>query len=61
MLDRDTGLTLDGLLLWLRSFFSEEGRHIAQDTGRDGIVSAFTPTAVALLLKRSSERWPTGS
>jgi hypothetical protein len=49
VLDTQTSLTLDGLLLWLRSFLGEEGRHLAQDTGRDGIVSALTPTAVELV------------
>lgn len=42
------GLTLDGLLSWLRVFLTKEGRRIAQDTGRDGIVSALAPTAVEL-------------
>ncbi len=49
VLDTATGLTLDGLLMWLRSFLSDEGRRIAQDTGRDGIVSALAPTAVELV------------
>ncbi len=49
VLDSDTGLTLDGLLMWLRTFLGEEGRHLAQDTGRDGIVSALAPTAVELV------------
>jgi hypothetical protein len=49
VLDTDTGLTLDGLLMWLRTFLGEEGRHLAQDTGRDGIVSALAPTAVELV------------
>ena len=35
-----TNLTLDGLLLWMRSFLGEEGRRIVEETGRDGIVSA---------------------
>ena len=48
-LNSDTGLTLDGLLSWLRSFLTTEGRRLAQDGGRDGIVSGLTPTAIALL------------
>jgi hypothetical protein len=34
----------------LRVFFTEDGPNIIRDTGRDGLVSSFTPTAVALLL-----------
>lgn len=49
MLDTDTGLTLDGLLTWLHAFLSDEGRRLAQDGGRDGIVSALAPMAVELL------------
>jgi len=49
MLDPRTSLTLDGLLTWLHGFLSEEGRRIAQDSGRDGIVSFVAPTAVELL------------
>ncbi|MEP9364542.1 hypothetical protein ABLE68_16365 [Nocardioides sp. CN2-186] len=48
MLHDESNLTLDGLLSWLRTFLAEEGRHLAQDAGRDGIVSALAPTAVAL-------------
>ena len=48
MLHDESNLTLDGLLNWLRAFLAEEGRHLAQDAGRDGIVSALAPTAVAL-------------
>ena len=48
VLHDETNLTLDGLLTWLRGFLAEEGRHLAQDAGRDGIVSALAPTAVAL-------------
>lgn len=48
MLHDESNLTLDGLLNWLRGFLAEEGRHLAQDAGRDGIVSALAPTAVAL-------------
>jgi hypothetical protein len=44
----DQGLTLDGLLSWLRVFLTKEGRRIAQDAGRDGIVSALAPTAIEL-------------
>ncbi|MFC6344480.1 hypothetical protein ACFP8W_21035, partial [Nocardioides hankookensis] len=43
-----TNLTLDGLLTWLHTFLTDEGRRLAQDAGRDGIVSALAPTAVAL-------------
>ena len=50
VLDRDTGLTLDDLVQWLRVFFTEDGPNIIRDTGRDGLVSSFTPTAAALLL-----------
>lgn len=48
VLHDETNLTLDGLLTWLRAFLAEEGRHLAQDAGRDGIVAALAPTAVAL-------------
>lgn len=47
-LDDRTNLTLDGLLAWLSAFLRDEGRRLAQDAGRDGIVSALAPTAVAL-------------
>lgn len=47
-LDDTTNLTLDGLLTWLTAFLSDEGRRLAQDAGRDGIVAALTPAAVAL-------------
>lgn len=47
-LDDKTNLTLDGLLSWLSTFLHDEGRRLAQDAGRDGIVSALAPTAVAL-------------
>lgn len=43
-LNPSDNLTLDGLLSWLRTFLAEEARHIAQDAGRDGIVSGLTPT-----------------
>jgi hypothetical protein len=49
-LDRNTGLSLDDLVQWMRVFFSEDGPNIIRDAGRDGLVSSFTPTAVALLL-----------
>jgi hypothetical protein len=48
VLDSSTNLTLDGLLLWMRSFLGEEGRRIVEETGRDGIVSTFTPTVIKL-------------
>jgi hypothetical protein len=47
-LDTETLLTLDGLLMWLRSFLGEEGRRIAEDTGRDGIVSTLAPTLIEI-------------
>lgn len=47
-LDETGNLTLDGLLQWLRSFLSDEGRRLAQDAGRDGIVAALAPACVAL-------------
>ncbi|MFC5265428.1 hypothetical protein ACFPJ1_25240 [Kribbella qitaiheensis] len=50
VLDRGTGLTLDDLVQWLRVFFTEDGPNIIRDTGRDGLVSSFTPTVAALLL-----------
>lgn len=50
ILDRATGLTLDDLVQWMRVFFTEDGPNIIRDTGRDGLVSSFTPTVVALLL-----------
>jgi hypothetical protein len=50
VLDRDTGLTLDDIVQWMNVFFTEDGPNIIRDTGRDGLVSSFTPTVVALLL-----------
>ena len=50
VLDRTTGLTLDDLVQWLRVFVTEDGPNIIRDSGRDGLVSSFTPTAAALLL-----------
>ncbi|TCN41050.1 hypothetical protein EV644_105336 [Kribbella orskensis] len=50
VLDRTTGLTLDDLVQWLRVFVTEDGPNIIRDSGRDGLVSSFTPTAVELLL-----------
>ncbi|GAA1955793.1 hypothetical protein GCM10009798_13790 [Nocardioides panacihumi] len=50
VLDPPTGLTLDDLVQWLRVFVTQDGPNIIRDTGRDGLVSSFTPTAVALLL-----------
>jgi hypothetical protein len=55
ILDRRTGLTLDDLVQWMRVFFAEDGPNIIRDTGRDGLVSSFTPTAVALLLTLRNE------
>lgn len=48
MLDK-RGLTLDGLLTWLHDFLSNEGRQLAQDGGRDGVVSGLAPMAVELV------------
>ncbi|MGZ4464056.1 MAG: hypothetical protein ACXVW0_01710 [Nocardioides sp.] len=48
MLHEEANLTLDGLLQWLAAFLSDEGRRLAQDAGRDGIVAGLTPTAVTL-------------
>ncbi|WP_371402931.1 hypothetical protein OHA10_34200 [Kribbella sp. NBC_00662] len=50
ILDRGTGLTLDDLTQWLRVFVTEDGPNIIRDTGRDGLVSTFTPTAIDLLV-----------
>ena len=47
-LDDTSNMTLDGLLSWLGSFLSDEGRRLAQDAGRDGIVAGLAPTAAAL-------------
>jgi hypothetical protein len=55
ILDRDTGLTLDDLLQWMRVFLTEDGPNIIRDTGRDGLVSSFTPTVVALLFALRDE------
>jgi hypothetical protein len=49
VLDQSKGLTLDGLLTWIHDFLSHEGRRIAQDAGRDGIVSALAPMVVELV------------
>jgi hypothetical protein len=49
VIDARTRLTLDGLLSWLRTFLTEDGPRIVQDTGRDGITTSFTPTVVTLL------------
>lgn len=44
----ETRLTLDGLFLWMRAFLTDEGRRIAEGTGRDGIVAALNPTLAKL-------------
>lgn len=49
VLDRGNGLTLAGLLDWLRTFLTEDGPRLAQDTGRDGITTSITPTVIDLL------------
>jgi hypothetical protein len=43
-LSDDGDLTLDGLLSWLRRFLTEDGPMYARDSGRDGMLTAFTPT-----------------
>jgi hypothetical protein len=43
-----SGLTLAGLIDWLRTFLTVDGARYAQDGGRDGMLTAFTPTVVAL-------------
>ena len=42
------GMTVAGLLSWIRTFVTEEGPRIVRDTGRDGIATSFTPTLVDL-------------
>ncbi len=54
VLDAHNGLTLAGLLDWLRVFLVEDGPRTARDTARDGILTVFTPTAVALRTVLSS-------
>ncbi|TCC07982.1 hypothetical protein [Kribbella soli] len=49
VLDRSSGLTLDDVVQWLRVFVTQDGPNIIRDTGRDGLVSTFTPTAIDLL------------
>ena len=49
ILNAQTRLTLDGYLGWLRTFLTKDGPRIARDTGRDGLTTSFTPTALALL------------
>ena len=41
------GLTLDGLLEWMRTVLGEYGRRVAQEAGRDGVV-ALVPSLTAL-------------
>jgi hypothetical protein len=48
-LGSDTGLTLAGLLAWLRMFLTEDGPLYLRDTGRDGIRTAFAPLAFQLV------------
>ena len=50
-------LTLDGLLLWMRKFLTEDGRRIAEDTGRDGIVAALAPTLTELRKFKKFAQW----
>lgn len=42
------GLSLDGLIQWLRSFLTHDGVSYIRDAGRDGIKTAFAPTAKVL-------------
>jgi hypothetical protein len=42
--DKDTGLTIDGLLRWLRDFNAVEGHTILTGGGRIGLETAFVPT-----------------
>lgn len=44
-----SGLTLDGLLTWVRTVVTEEGPRIARDTGRDGIRTSLMPTVLELV------------
>jgi hypothetical protein len=44
-LDEDNHLTLDGLLSWLRTFVRVDGPAYLRDSGRDGLATAFVPTA----------------
>jgi hypothetical protein len=46
VLPGSNGLTLDGLLTWVRSVVTEEGPRIARDTGRDGIRTSLMPTVL---------------
>lgn len=55
LLDRTTGLTLDDLVQWLRVFVTQDGPNIIRDTGRDGLVSTFTPTVKELMLTLRTE------
>jgi hypothetical protein len=45
----DPGLTLAGLLAWLRMFLTEDGPLYLRDTGRDGIRTAFAPLTYQLV------------
>ncbi len=48
-----TGLTVDGLLTWARTFVTEEGPRIARDTGRDGIRTSLMPTVLDIVTQVS--------
>lgn len=48
-LDEPTHLTLDGLLSWLRTFVRTDGPAYLRDSGRDGLATAFLPTASKLV------------
>ncbi|MFI5694501.1 hypothetical protein ACIA58_21800 [Kribbella sp. NPDC051586] len=55
LLDRTTGLTLDDIVQWLRIFVTQDGPNIIRNTGRDGLVSTFTPTVIDLMLTLRSK------
>lgn len=50
-----SGLTLDGLLRWLRQFLTEDGPTYIRESGRDGMLTAFAPTASSLLTTLEDE------
>ena len=48
-LDRNQGLTLDGLLSWTRRFLRQDGRSYLADSGRIGLEQAFQPAVLKLV------------
>lgn len=48
LLDPKNHLTLDGLLSWMRTFVRVDGPAYLRDSGRDGLSTAFLPTASQL-------------